>query len=1021
MRYMPRLGTMVRVCTLVATAAACGLQAFALDVEDKRQLEHEDYALWTSVGSQSLSNDGKWASCVLRPAEGDETLVVRQIATAKEYLVKRASGARFSFDNQYVAFTVSPDPELLKKLRKAKTPDNLLPKDGLEIIHLESGRRTSIADAGRFSMPEKASGWIAFKVLETKAAATLEASKSELTETFEITSTGIRRPEKPKKMRKPSPAPAEAEPQQPTTAKGKSKETAKPESEEKKADDTKKKDKSLGTTLVLRNLETHVERRFPFVENYRFSEDGSQLAFTTSAREGEQDGVHVVQLSDMKTTTVLSGLGEYGQVVFSKDGKQLAFLTDRDDTNSDEPKWSLYLWKSGQKVAQVASGPESKGLPEGWVVASNSAPMFTEDGRRLLFRTRPGPEDKPDAEAEQEPKAKLDIWHWQDPFLQPQQLLQVARERGRSYQAVYDLRTRKTLQLATLEIPSVSVDPRSEADIALGVSPDKYNKMRSWDTQGFSDWHLIDLKTGVARELARMKRGSPSLSPSGKFVSWWDGEARTWFSLPTSELKGKDVSEVQPVDIGSAVGQPLFDELHDSPSLPGPYGVAGWLADDAGLLIYDSWDLWLVDPSGSDAPVCVTGGEGRNQKIKFRRVRLDFDERTIDLSKPQTLSALVHQTKASGYYRLAPAGEDGSSDLQPLIMLDENVDGLRKAKESDAVLFTRSTFSRCPDLWASTMEFKTMRRLTRSNPQQDDYVWGSAELVHWNAKDGQPLDGILYKPEGFDADKKYPMLVYFYERNSDNLHSYYAPAAGRSIINFSFYVSRGYVVFIPDIPYKVGEPGPSAANAILPGVESILAEGYVDPQRVGMQGHSWGGYQTAYLVTQTDMFACAESGAPVSNMTSAYGGIRWGSGMSRMFQYEKTQSRIGGTLWEDRDKYIANSPVFFADQVNTPLLILHNDEDTAVPWYQGIELFVALRRLEKPAWMLNYNGDPHWVMSDANRMDFAMRMQQFFDHYLKGEPMPVWMADGIPAIDKGKDFGFEYVAPAATPEAEPAP
>ena len=262
------------------------------------------------------------------------------------------------------------------------------------------------------------------------------------------------------------------------------------------------------------------------------------------------------------------------------------------------------------------------------------------------------------------------------------------------------------------------------------------------------------------------------------------------------------------------------------------------------------------------------------------------------------------------------------------------------------------------------------------------------------------------------------MMVYFYERNSDNLHTYYTPAAGRSIINHSFYVSRGYVVFIPDIPYKTGEPGPSAANAILPGVKSIVKQGFINPEKIGMQGHSWGGYQTAYLVTQTDMFACAESGAPVSNMTSAYGGIRWSSGMSRMFQYERTQSRIGADLWSARDKYIANSPVFFADKINTPLLILHNDKDGAVPWYQGIELFVALRRLEQPAWLLNYNGDPHWVMSDANRKDFAIRMQQFFDFYLMDAPEPEWMAYGVPGVDKGKKFGLELMEPEAKPKKE---
>ncbi|MGI9515947.1 MAG: alpha/beta hydrolase family protein, partial [Pirellulaceae bacterium] len=435
--------------------------------------------------------------------------------------------------------------------------------------------------------------------------------------------------------------------------------------------------------------------------------------------------------------------------------------------------------------------------------------------------------------------------------------------------------------------------------------------------------------------------------------------------------------------------------------------------------VYDRWDIWQVDPSGEDDPVCLTAGQGREDEIRFRYVRLDPEQRTVDPEQPLVLSARDHETKASGYYQwTAAAGDDADPELEQLISLDESVAGLRKAKESDAVMFTRSTFQRCPDIWASTLEFDQLRRISRINPQQGDYLWGTAELVRWNADDGQQLDGVLYKPENFDPDKKYPLLVYFYERNSDNLHNYSTPAAGRSIISFSFYVSRGYVLFIPDIPYKVGEPGPSAANSVLPGVRHIVDQGFIDEERIGMQGHSWGGYQTAYLVTVTDMFACAESGAPVSNMTSAYGGIRWGTGMSRMFQYEKTQSRIGGTLWEARDKYIANSPLFFVDKINTPLLILHNDQDTAVPWYQGIELFVALRRLEKPAWMLNYNGDPHWVMSDENRMDFAKRMQQFFDHYLKGDPMPVWMADGVPAVDKGEKFGFEYVEEEEEPESE---
>ena len=228
------------------------------------------------------------------------------------------------------------------------------------------------------------------------------------------------------------------------------------------------------------------------------------------------------------------------------------------------------------------------------------------------------------------------------------------------------------------------------------------------------------------------------------------------------------------------------------------------------------------------------------------------------------------------------------------------------------------------------------------------------------------------------------------------------------MIRPTFYASRGYLVFIPDVVYRTGYPGQSAYDAVVPGVLHLIAQGYVDPDRIGVQGHSWGGYQIAYLVTRTNLFRAAAAGAPVANMTSAYGGIRWESGMSRMFQYERTQSRIGATLWEAPLKYIDNSPLFALDRVETPLLILHNDHDGAVPWYQGIELFVGLRRLDKPAWLINYNGEPHWPSSTyAKRRDWNIRLQQFFDYFLLGAPAPVWLAEGIPATEKGRTSGLE--------------
>jgi dipeptidyl aminopeptidase/acylaminoacyl peptidase len=235
------------------------------------------------------------------------------------------------------------------------------------------------------------------------------------------------------------------------------------------------------------------------------------------------------------------------------------------------------------------------------------------------------------------------------------------------------------------------------------------------------------------------------------------------------------------------------------------------------------------------------------------------------------------------------------------------------------------------------------------------------------------------------------------------------PEIGRSTIGYHYYTSNGYLIFNPDVYYKEGYPGEDAFNCVMPGVTAMIATGFVDKAHIGAQGHSWGGYQVAYLATRTNLFAAIESGAPVVNMFSAYGGIRWGSGLNRSFQYEHTQSRIGKSIWESPLRYIENSPLFTLDKVNTPILIMHNDDDGSVPWYQGIEYFIGLRRLGKPSWLLNYNEADHWPTKLRDMEDFQKRMAQFFDHYLKEKPMPKWMKEGIPATQKGIDMGYELM------------
>jgi acetyl esterase/lipase len=520
----------------------------------------------------------------------------------------------------------------------------------------------------------------------------------------------------------------------------------------------------------------------------------------------------------------------------------------------------------------------------------------------------------------------------------------------------------------------------------------------SWDTPGWRDVYSIDVQTGNRTLVATGIRSGATASPDGSHLAWWDGEERVWKIGSWSNNPQSTVV----VSISPPEGVQFENELHDSPAIPGSNGSVGWSSDGQWFLFYDRFDLWAAQPRGRTWN--VTGGKGRANGIRYRIVRLDPDAHTVDLTAPLLLSTFNTADRSAGF---AEAVIEGSrSTISQLITADKRFSTPRKAEESGKLLLTRQSYREFPDLWVTNRQFSDWTRLSDANPQQSQYLWGTAGLVNWTSVDGENLEGILYKPEGFDPAKKYPMMVYFYERASDGLHSHHTPAPGRSVINRTFYTSRGYLVFVPDIPYKVGYPGESAMNAVMPGVTALVDRGFVDRDRIGVQGHSWGGYQIAYMVTRTNLFAAAEAGAPVSNMFSAYGGIRWQTGLSRMFQYERTQSRIGGTIWEKPLRYIENSPLFWLDKVETPLLIMHNDNDGHVPWYQGIELFVGLRRLGKPTWLLNYNGEPHWPLPYWSRMDFTMRMQQFFDHYLMDAPAPVWLEEGLPAVRKGEDWGF---------------
>lgn len=918
-------------------------------VIQKQPLTHAVYNSWKEIAYKALTSDGRFAAVTVNPQEGDGKIIFYNLTTGVQDSMKRAENISLTFDSKFAVFKIKPELRLTKDLRRHKKKKEDMPKDSLGIFSLESRKVLKIPDVKSYRIPEKKGEWLAYQ-LEAKI------------------------PDKPKKDDKAKP-------------------------EEKKPDHPKKKTKTNsddhGYTLVLRQLATGKETQFGYVKDYHFSKYGHALWFVSTGNDSTtKAGVYYYDLSVEKLQALYQGKSKFKfkGISTSEDGSQLAFLVDTDTTKALIHSYQLFYWKKGDESARQLEVGQSMGLPQNWLLSENHGTNFSKDGQKLFFGTAPKPVVQ-DTLLLPEEIVNVEVWRGDDGLIYPQQNRQLEMEKKRSYLAVLDLTNKSVTQLGSKEIPSIEIANEGNTSVFLGETNLPYQKKITWEGTSISDFYLFDIASKTQKPIAKAVRGNASLSPLGKFVWWFNLEDTAWFSY--------SVAAEKIVKLTGDLKVKFANEEDDHPDYPGAYGMAGWTKNDERFMAYDRYDLWSFDPENKSKPVNLTK-IGREQKIVFRYLRLDWEERFIDPEKEMLLSAFNEINKASGYFKLSL--KDGK--LTKLIMDNYRFAGTVKAKNANQFLFTRESFREFPDVWTTDFNFTSPKKLTNANPQMKNYFWGSVEVVDWVSLDNIPLKGLLYKPENFDPKKKYPMMVYFYEKNSDNLNYHYVPAPIRSYINYSLYVSNGYLVFVPDIVYKIGSPGASAYNSVMPGVTSLMAKGFVDEKHIGVQGHSWGGYQTAYLITRTDLFAAAEAGAPVSNMTSAYGGIRWESGLSRMFQYEHSQSRIGGSLWEKPMNYLNNSPVFSANKVKTPLLMMHNDADGAVPWYQGIEYYMALRRLNKPVWMLNYNGQGHGLTQRQDRTDFAIRMMQFFDHYLKDKPAPDWMTKGVPAIEKGITKGY---------------
>ncbi len=937
----------------------------SLGLSAQQPLSVADLESWQQLQSVSIAAKGDYAAYVLQADKGDPTTLV---VSTEQAIVHRFSNTKqpvFSYDGSFLFAITSPSEAAQRSLKKAKQAKKIAELDTLLLLDLQTGSRQAFPSIRSWKQGEKWSGAFAYL---TASLLPDSLQKGLAEKSYRLV---VRRPNSPDSL----------------------------------------------------SIEG--------VSAFTLARDAAALLYQRSAHDSLwTDGVYYINLRNFESTVLLEEKGKFSQLSLSPDGQKAAFLSYLDTLALEQPPFHLHTWSVGAAPVKIVSGQADTWLPKGYRISDDGPLRFSDSGKLLYFGIAPKRPEK-DSSLLEEEIVDVEVWTTEDPRMYTEENVLLPQERKRTYLSVYNWESGLIRPLGSPERANVRLVTEGDQVWILTYDERAYLKATTWEGgPARKDLYLMNHESGEERLIATAVRATPRWSPAGKYVYWYAAADTAWmaYSLADQQLRR----------LTSNTLAAFYDEQDDHPMDPPPHGEAAWLADDAALLLYDRYDWWQIDPSGQKAAQRLTNSRAQMTRLRYRS--LDPDKKYL-LPQDTVLVATFNESNYhSGYAWLAIQ----RGELIPLLSGPFTLSSRPlKPRLANGLLYTQEDFSTFPDLrflalqgqplplrFATPIPFSAIanntavplnptkqkerksgaatsttmakvRILSDANPQQADFAWGTAELFSWIDLQGRELRGILVKPADFDPQRQYPLIVNFYERSSEGVYSHRAPFPHRSSINYTHYASKGYVVFNPDVHYRIGYPGESAYDCVMSGVTALLGQGFIDRRRIGIQGHSWGGYQVAHLVTKTDLFACAESGAPVVNMFSAYGGIRWGTGVSRQFQYEKTQSRIGGSPWEYPIRYLENSPLFFLDKVNTPLLIMHNDQDAAVPWYQGIEYFTALRRLGKPAWLLNYRGEPHWPVKQPNRVDFQQRMSQFFDHYLLGKPAPNWMQEGLPPLRRG--------------------
>ncbi|MGE0463521.1 MAG: prolyl oligopeptidase family serine peptidase [Vicinamibacterales bacterium] len=943
----------------ILAVALAALAASTLTARQPRALQPPDYGRWEQLVTQRtpLSPDGRWLVYGITRANRQNELRVQPSDGGAVTALPFGEQPAFSDDSKWLAWSIGFSEEQEAKLRKDKKPLH----EQLGLLELATGRQLALNGVESFA--------------------------------FSPSGTHIA-------LRRYAPEPAGGA--APPTPAG-SDETIAP-----------------GTTLVVRELATGRDTTFGNVSEMTWQDKGPLLAFAVTVEGGVGNGVQVLDTASGTLRALDSSSSTYSGLAWRKDSASLAVLRSQVNDTRDGPTHVVLAWPDVASLpGQVRELDAAKsGLDTSLRVVRFRAPQWSEDGSRIYVGVAswPGKPVRPaDTAMSRRVAATSDnpdelpdvqVWHPKDTTVMARQRVDARRERQRSMLAAWWVEEERLVRIASAigeEATPIRHQPR-----ALVVDTNAYAMERSIGRVYANAW-TVDLRSGTRSEpVSRIEDRYLQSSPGGRYLLYLKNDHYWTMELATGRQ----------TNITAAVKTSFVDTESDATGPHQPaFGVAGWTRDDGAVLLYDRLDIWEVRPDGSGAIRLTHGAAG---EVRHRYARLDPDEDFIDRAQPLHVSTFGLRSKKSGFARIAP-GAPSASSVTALAWLDRRVDRLAKAKKADRYAYVVQAFDDSPDYYVGGESLADAKQVSATNPFMREYAWGRAEVVDYRSAQGRALQASVFYPAGYEPGKRYPMVVYMYEKLSDGVHQFSMPDE-RQYYNPAAFTTRGYVYLQPDIVFRPREPGVSVVESVVPAVQTLVQMGVADAAKVGIVGHSWGGFDSVYLATHTDVFAAAVAGAPITNLVSNYGNHHWSSGIAETDHIETGQQRMAVPVYEDLPAYIRNSAVFRAHAMKTPLLVAFGDNDGTVHWHQGVELYNIARRAGKHVVLLQYGAEDHGLRKKANQIDYHHRIFEWFDHYLAGAPAAPWITSGERFLDRERDLQRRKLPakPAATPTA-PAP